>query len=86
MVSMTLGELRTVTHSLPDDTEIEVYIPYNAVVTESGKGRPESGSIVKSVSHISVGLIDGEVILTTDTATQKVFIKASKENTQCVVS
>ena len=83
---MTLGELRTATHSLPDDTGIEIYIPYNAVVTESGKGRPEFGSIVKSVSHISTSLIDGEVILTTDTATQKVFIKASKEDAQCVVS
>lgn len=79
---MTLNEFREETKDLPGDTEIEVYIPYEAVLTDSGRGRPELGSIVKTVEHITTKLVEDTVILTTDVVTKKVFIKASKGETE----
>lgn len=83
---MTLNEFRETTKDLPGGTEIEVYVPYEAVLTDSGRGKPELGSIVKTVEHITTKLVEDTVILTTDVTTKKVFIKASKEETECVVS
>lgn len=83
---MTLGEFRTITADTSDDADLEVYIPYQAVMTESGRGKPESGSIVKTVEHVTTKMIDGIVILTTDVTTKKAFVKASKEETECDVS
>lgn len=82
---MTLGKFRQLTCDAPDDADLEVYIPYECVMTESGRGKPETGSIVKVIEHVTAKLVDGIVILTTDVSTKKAFVKASKEKTECDV-
>lgn len=81
---MTLGELRTATKDIPDDYEVQVYIPYEAVTKESGKGKPEKGSIVKDVSHIATRLVSDTVVITTDVTTWRPLVMAAinKEETK----
>lgn len=75
---MTLGKFREVTKDVPDSYELEAYIPYRAVLTASGRGHTESGSIVKNVVHVATKLVEDTVIITTDETTQRVFIENCK--------
>lgn len=72
---MTLGEFRALTVDEPDEKELEVYIPYSF----KGRGPHESGSIIKSLTHIATRAIDDTILLTTDPTTSKVFVEISKK-------
>lgn len=76
---MTLGEFRELTKDSPDSLELTIYIPYESVLTASGRGRPETGAIVKDVMHVTTGLAEDMLIITTETTTKKVFVQSNKE-------
>lgn len=81
---MTLGELRTAIKDIPDDYEVQVYIPYEAVTKSNGKGKPEKGSIVKDVAHIATRLVSDTVVITTDITTWRPLVMSAinKEETK----
>ena len=77
---MTLGEFRQLTKDVPDEYELEVYIPYEAVLTESGRGKPEKGSLVKQVEHIATKLVDDTVIISTEVTTHKALVLTAEDS------
>jgi hypothetical protein len=82
---MTLGEFRKATEGISDDYELEVYIPYEVIVSESGRGKPEKGSLVKSVEHLATKLVDDTVVISTGVTTRKSLVLAAQEEPECDV-
>lgn len=73
---MTLDEFRRATFDLPGDTDVEIYIPFEAVIGR----KVEKGAITKQVSHMTTKLVEGIVILTTDVVSNKQFVKTGAED------